>query len=53
MSMSENDALGKATDSSTDADNNPSECRECGVKLGAGYLCDGQKSRDAAMGDVE
>ena len=30
-----------------------SECRECGVELLVGYLCDGQKSRDAAMGDVE
>ena len=50
--MSEN-ASGEAYDSSTDADNNPSECRECGVKLGAGYLCDGQKNRDAAMGDVK
>ena len=50
--MSEN-ASGEASDSSNGTENNPSECRGCGTDLGAGYLCDGQKSRDAAMGDVE
>ena len=50
--MSEN-ASGEAYDSSNGADNKPSECRECGTELGAGYLCNGQKSRDSAMGDVE
>ena len=37
--MSEN-ASGEARDDSSDTDNNPSVCRECGIDLGAGYLCD-------------